>query len=379
MKFFKNFDLENSGLINIILLPVMAAIINLLLHSEAIASQTYNHGYIGKSQFNIEEQKFALFDKNGECRYHFNDIHFHPKNFVMHGDALSKIYQDSNNNCVDKILVNSLPLVEHWSEDGSKPVYYTDDKSKFYWNSISDIPTFEEYKKLPENQKSKFFFLINGFLHFDMNAIEAVQTTIELYKDLPIVGFGEIFGEHDIMSDQMNPPSKIDSKALDKIYQLAGKNNWFVMIHNNLSHRSFKGPTKPIHQTTIEKVLKRHRNTMFILPHAGVMRNIVIDDLTKVISNMLRNNNNLYIDISFVVLENYIMADGNVSKDWIELIEKYPNRFLFGTDNLGGYKDFYDVKKYIPLLDSLKPKTAEKLARNNFEYLINRALNNKKW
>ncbi len=343
----------------------------------AIANQIHNHGYIGKPQFNIKEPRFSLLNRNKKCKYYFNDIHFHPKDFIMRGDKLSKIHQDSNKGCVNKVVVNSLPLVKHWDGEGIRPVYYANSSSKLYWNSISDIPTFEEYRKLPKEQKSKFLFLINGFLHFDMTAYEAVKKTIELYKDLPIVGFGEIFGEHDIMSDQMSPAPKIDSKPLHQIYKLAGKKNWFVLIHNNLSYRSFKGATPTVHQSTIEKVLKQHRNTNFILAHAGIMRNIVINNLTKTINNMLRKNDNLYIDISFVVLEDYIMADGNVSKDWISLIEKHPNRFLFGTDNLGGYKDFYNVKKYIPLLDSLSPKTAKKVAKENFEYLVNKALNNK--
>ncbi len=349
-------------------------LVSIFISSISFASGYHNHGYIGKAQFDISEKRFSLFNEAGECKYFFNDIHFHPKDFTMHGESLDKIYDDTEGNCVKKILVGSLPLIEHWSGDGKRPAYYTDDKSKFYWNTFSDIPTFEEYKKLSQQKKSKYFFLINGFLHFDMSAVDMVNHTIKLYEDLPIVGFGEIFGEHDIMSDQMNPPSSIDSKSLDKIYKLAGQRNWFVMIHNNLSNRSFKGPVDPIYLASTQAVLKKHRKTLFILPHAGIMRNIVIDNLTEVLDKLLRRNKNLYIDISFVVLENYIMPEGFVVDKWVTLIEKYPNRFLFGTDYLGGYKDFTDVKKYIPLLDSLSSKTAKKISSGNFEYLVNRSL-----
>lgn len=338
------------------------------------AGQMYNHGYIGKAQFDINEERFSLFDKDQKCKYLFNDVHFHPKNFIMRGESLSQIFKETKKNCVNKVLVNSLPLIEHWDGESTdvRPTYYTHDKSKFYWNSVSDITTFEEYRKLPKEQKSKFIFLVNGFLHFDMSAIDAVKTTLKLYPDLPIMGFGEIFGEHDIMSDQMNPPSQIDSKSLDPVYKLAGENNMVVMIHNNLSHRSFKGPTPTIYLKSTQNVLRKNRKTKFILPHAGVMRNIVIDNLAEVIGDMLNRNHNLYIDLSFVVLENYIMPHGSVEKDWVELIEKYPNRFLIGSDNLGGYKDFYDIKKFIPLLDTLSTKTANKLANGNFETLFSR-------
>lgn len=335
------------------------------------AHEIYNHGYIGRPQFDILEAGFSLFDSSGKCKYYFNDVHFHPKNFIMRGDSLSKIYVDSEKNCVKKVLLNSLPPLEHWEgTTQTRPTYYTHHKSKFYWNSVSDIPTFEEYRKLSNAEKSKFIFLLNGFLHFDMSSIDAVKSTLTIYKDLPIVGFGEIFGEHYIMSDQMNPPSKIDSRAMDQIYELAGKNNMIVMIHNNLSNRSFKGATPTIYRKDTENVLKRHRNTKFILPHAGVMRNIVIEDLTSVIADMLNRNKNLYIDLSFIVLENYIMPKGQVESEWVELIKKYPDRFMIGTDYLGSYGDFYEIKKFIPLLDALDVVTANKLASGNFEALI---------
>jgi predicted TIM-barrel fold metal-dependent hydrolase len=293
----------------------------------------------------------------------------------MTGESLEKIYDESEKNCVRKILLNSLPLLEHWNEaNGTRPTYYTDKNSKFYWNTISDIPTFEEFRKLDAQKKSKFFFLINGFLHFDLGAIDAVKSTIALYSDLPIVGFGEIFGDHDIMSDQMNPPSKINSAALDPIYHLAGERKWFVLLHNNLSHRSFKGPTPADNLKEIEAVLHRHRKTNFILAHGGVMRNIVIADLPATLDSMLRKNQNLYIDLSFVVLENYIMAEGLPSKDWVALLEKYPTRFLFGSDDLGSYRDFFDVKKYLAFVAALTPQTAEKFTHKNFETLVNRAL-----
>lgn len=348
---------------------------SLCLISSIASAREYNHGYIGKPQFDIQEKRFELFDENHKCKYRLSDAHFHPKDFVMHGEHLSEIYEKSQNNCVDKILTSSLPLLEHWADKTKKrPTYYTDDKSKFYWNTISDIPTFEEYRHLPDAQKKKFYFLVNGFLHFDLGAIEAVKSTLELYPDLPIVGFGEIFGEHDIMSDQMNPPSKINSPALDPIYELAAQKNWFVMVHNNLANRSFRGPIEPVYLVALREILQKHRKTTFLWAHAGIMRNIVVDDLPKILDELLKENKNLYIDLSFVVLENYIMHEGTVCKDWIALIEKYPNRFLFGTDDLGSYKNFTDVKKYIPLLDALKPETAEKFATKNLEFLLNRAL-----
>lgn len=63
-------------------------------------------------------------------------------------------------------------------------------------------------------------------------------------------------------------------------------------------------------------------------------------------------------------LSNY--PDGNSLADWADLIERFPDCFLRGTDKVGRWGTYAaEVVKYYDLLGRLKPETAEKACRKN--------------
>ena len=99
---------------------------------------------------------------------------------------------------------------------------------------------------------------------------------------------------------------------------------------------------------------------------------------------MLAKHSNLYIDLSWSVLDPYItelktpdivvnkakMRKG-VSKQWLTLLEKYPDRFTIGSDVVGKYKSQGKLmKEFDRLLRVLTPQTAQKIAHDNFLQLL---------
>jgi len=337
------------------------------------------HGYIGTTSFDVNDKKFDLRNANGECKYLFNDVHFHPLNFVMQGKTLKENIPFIEENCIKNSLVSSLPLLKAWQEGyDERPTYYADDDSKLYWNNMADMPLFQQWEELSEADKAKYHFLINGFNHTDKNAINYVRTITKLFPNIPVVGIGEIMGKHDKLSDQTyGGTSRADHPALDEIYKLAAKNDWFILLHNNIGNQVFGQKASRLNYLTqINNALTKHRKTTFILAHGGVSRNIVIPNLTNLLGELLIKHNNLYIDISWVIFENYIVPEGKVEVEWIDFINEYPDRILIGTDNVGGYKkDDYNVKKYILLLNALKENTAKKISYQNYDRLVKKALN----
>jgi hypothetical protein len=73
----------------------------------------------------------------------------------------------------------------------------------------------------------------------------------------------------------------------------------------------------------------------------------------------------VYIDLSWVVFEDYILKDLD---GWAALIEKYPDNFMIGSDKVGRLGNYrQEIRKYEALLRALKrPTTVEKVARANF-------------
>ena len=89
------------------------------------------------------------------------------------------------------------------------------------------------------------------------------------------------------------------------------------------------------------------------------------------LNDMLSMYPNLWIDISWTVYEDCIAPDGIPVQEWMKLIERYPDRFLIGSDLTGRFDGYADeIHKYDPLLTALMPETAERIAQENVWKLV---------
>jgi hypothetical protein len=84
----------------------------------------------------------------------------------------------------------------------------------------------------------------------------------------------------------------------------------------------------------------------------------------------------VYFDISWTEAAKYIVASPESIARAAQLINRYPDRFLFGTDEVGpkdqaSYLKIYDM--YAPLFAQLTPEASEKLRKGNYERLFDEA------
>ena len=84
----------------------------------------------------------------------------------------------------------------------------------------------------------------------------------------------------------------------------------------------------------------------------------------------------VYIDISWTEVAKYIVATPEGIKAMAAVINKYPDRFLFGTDEVAPpsqekYLKVYNM--YAPLLEQLTPDARNKLLKGNYERLFDAA------
>jgi hypothetical protein len=84
----------------------------------------------------------------------------------------------------------------------------------------------------------------------------------------------------------------------------------------------------------------------------------------------------VYFDISWDEVAKYILSGPDVTRRVAELFNKYPDRFLFGSDVVAP-KDttqYYAVfESYKPLWALLTPETSAKIRRGNYERLFDAA------
>ena len=86
--------------------------------------------------------------------------------------------------------------------------------------------------------------------------------------------------------------------------------------------------------------------------------------------------NHVNIDISWTEVAKYITSSPEAIERTAALINKYPDRFLMGTDEVApadqkSYLKIMDL--YQPLLDKLTPEAREKLLKGNYARLFDAA------
>jgi hypothetical protein len=82
---------------------------------------------------------------------------------------------------------------------------------------------------------------------------------------------------------------------------------------------------------------------------------------------------NLYFDISWTEVAKYMVATPEATGIAADLINHYPDRFLFGTDEVAPtsqeqYLKIYSI--YDPLWKLLSPETSLKVRKGNYERLF---------
>ena len=84
----------------------------------------------------------------------------------------------------------------------------------------------------------------------------------------------------------------------------------------------------------------------------------------------------VYFDISWDEVAKYVVADEASTAAWTRLLERYPDRFLFGTDSVAPKDQAAYLKTYAdyqPLWDALEPETRRLITRGNYERLFDAA------
>lgn len=298
-------------------------------------------------------------------KYRVSDCHLHLVDFLQRTDGIKVVLDAMNKAGVDHTMISGMPLVKEWSmNEKAQPQYYLDDDARCYWYSATDVLVANELAKLSAEDRLRFHPFICGINSADRNAVDHVKRMIEWYPGV-WEGIGEIMTRHDdLTSLTYGEPAKADSVSLDPIYELAAVNGLPVSIHSNLSSVWRR---EPIFLEEITNALSRHPKTKFIWCHAGISRRINVPTHTEELRTILKTYPNVWIDIAWVVFEDYITKNGKPLKEWIDLIEEFPTRFMIGSDKVGKFHNYApEIQKYYVLLDELKPETAKKTARDNF-------------
>jgi predicted TIM-barrel fold metal-dependent hydrolase len=126
-------------------------------------------------------------------------------------------------------------------------------------------------------------------------------------------------------------------------------------------------------------LFRRHPNTTVIWAHCGLGRVVhPVHEQVKIVEYALSDPTlkHVNIDISWDEVAKYIVATPETVKATADLINKYPDRFLLGTDEVAPTDQHKYLKIYYmykPLFAQLTPEAKEKLTKGNYKRIFDAA------
>jgi predicted TIM-barrel fold metal-dependent hydrolase len=313
--------------------------------------------------------------------YLFNDAHVHLTNYIQEGttvQAFLKVMGDK----VDRATLFGIPLQQEWSYalDGDRaPTYYLQSDAPLYYYSFTDASIAMAYKSLSKAEQARFDPMIIGFNPADMYAADHVRRVLETFPGV-FEGIGEFTIQKEFVSAKIaGGPPGIQNRALDRLLGFAGEVGLVALIHCDIDTPFAKPGSKPAYLDPIIALMKRHPKTTIIWAHLGLGRVVrPVKDQAVFIVDILKDPalSNVYFDISWDEVAKYIDNTPETAARVAAVMNQYPDRFLFGTDEVAPTNQEKYLKVYYmydPLWKLLSKDASEKIRKRNYERIFNQA------
>ena len=316
-----------------------------------------------------------------DTAYEFNDSHFHLTNYIQHGTDL-RAFLAIMGTRVGHVALFGIPLQQQWAShvDGERaPSYYLNTDAPLYYYSFTDAYIAMSYRALAPAERARFDPMITGFNPADTYAADHIRRVLTTFPGV-FTGIGEFTIHKEFVSAKVaGGVASLLDPAVDSILALAGEAGLLVILHNDVDVPFAAPGSPPAYLEQMKALIRRHPGTTIIWAHTGVGR--VVRPVTahvRMLDALLGDPSyrNLYFDISWDEVAKYIVASDTSIARMASLVNRYPDRFLFGTDVVapGSAEPYYRVFDiYRPFLERLTPTARSQLLRGNYERLFGAA------
>lgn len=331
--------------------------------------------------FALVSAAFSQDAPNAESRYEFNDVHFHLTNYIQEGTPIHEFLKIMGTTTGRSVLFG-IPLQQEWSyrvSGDDAPTYYLHTDAPLYYYSFTDAYIATVYKSLSPQDQKRFDPMITGFNPTDMYAADHIRRVLETFPGV-FSGIGEFTIHKEFVSSKVaGGVASLLDPALDRILDFAAEVGLVVLIHNDVDI-PFPDPDKrPEYLDQMKAMLLRHPKNTIIWAHMGVGRVVrPVKNHAAIIATILKDPamSHVMFDISWDEVAKYIVASPESLKIAADLINRYPDRFLFGTDSMAP-KDpehyFRTYRLYDPLWPLLTKDASLKIRKGNYERVFDEA------
>ena len=316
-----------------------------------------------------------------QTAYLVHDAHVHLTNYVQQGPDVHDFLKVMGTK-VGRATLFGIPLQQTWAWGNTgdfAPTYYLQTDSPLYYYSFTDAYIAMQYKSLTPAEQGRFDPMITGFNPADMYAADHIKRVLQTFPGV-FTGIGEFTIHKEFVSAKIaGDTASLTNPALDRILDFAGEAGLVVILHNDIDTPFPKPGQDPYQVVQLSELFKRHPKTTIIWAHLGLGRIVhPVKDMAAIIERAVSNPelSHLYFDISWDEVAKYLQATPDSLQNVAGIINRYPDRFLFGTDEVGAtdqakYLKVYDM--YAPLFAKLTPEASQKLRLGNYERLFDQA------
>jgi hypothetical protein len=335
----------------------------------------------------LESQAIAVPPPAGE----FHGSHFHLTNYVQQGIDVRQFLHIMGTR-VGRSTLFGIPLQQQWSYANSgdfAPTYYLQSDAPLYYYSFTDAHIASVYRSLSKDDQSRFDPMITGFNPADMYAVDHIRRVLTMFPDV-FSGIGEFTIHKEFVSSKIaGETASLTNPALDRILEFAGDAGLVVLLHNDIDVPFAKQDTEPVYLAQMKRLLVRHPDTSIIWAHMGLGRVVHPVQASAgsawrtptqvgIVETMLSDPalTHVNFDLSWDEVAKYVVATPDTVARVTALLNRYPDRFLFGTDTVAPagpapYFAVYDM--WAPVWEGLTPEASAKIRTANYERIFGQA------
>jgi hypothetical protein len=332
-------------------------------------------------------------EREEKAGYLFHDAHFHLTNYVQQGTDIGD-YLEIMGDKVGRSTLFGIPLQQTWSHGNSgdyAPTYYLQSDAPLYYYSFTDAYIARAYLSLPKEQQARLDPMITGFNPADMYAADHIRRVLETFPGV-FSGIGEFTIHKEFVSSKVaGNVASLLNPALDRILKFAGEVGLVVILHNDIDMPFAKGDQEPVFMTQMRDLLRRHPDTTIIWAHTGLGRVVHPVEFQAVTGTAVRNAmhfdmieaaakdptlSHVYFDISWDEVAKYAVASPEAVQQTARMLNQFPDRFLFGTDNVAPQDQQTQLRVFHlwdPVWRLLTPEASFAVRKGNYERLFDEA------
>jgi len=311
----------------------------------------------------------------------FHDSHFHLTNYVQEGTDI-RDFVAMMGATIGRSTVFGIPLQQQWSYQNTgdfAPTYYLHSDAPLYYYSFTDAHIATAYLSLSTQEQARLDPMITGFNPADMYAADHIRRVLQTFPGV-FSGIGEFTIHKEFVSAKVaGEVASMANPALDRVLDLAGEVGLVVILHSDINMPFPKPDQEPYLLAQMKALFERHPDTTIIWAHIGVGRVVrPLEEQAAIVEKICTDPalRHIYFDISWDEVAKYATATPETIQRTADVINRFPDRFLFGSDvvapsSVDAMVAVYE--DYAPLWAAMTPEARLKVSKGNYERLFDQA------